>query len=193
MISNIKFIDDGELFNILGRAPAIAIHLLKDAVDDIADAVEAEAKIRAPYREFGSLKEHAVDRDDVEIGIVFPTAAGPRARIEGGAQLGGFQPVLPRTIGKGNIVARSSITLPSIPRHARWVHEGTGLYGPLKRLIYPRTAPFMVFHSLGQWWKLPSVKGQKPNPYLEEAFRDVEATYAPVRLQKLRAEIKLLT
>src|SRR4051812_27685854 len=49
----------------------------------------------------------------------------------------GVQPVLPRGAG-GRFVEGSR-------RYPVYVHEGTGLYGPLKRAITPKRAKFMVF------------------------------------------------
>lgn len=143
----------------------------------------------------GELKKHPVEREDAIIGFVRSTRAGPRvfSASDGGSQIGGFQRILPGSIGKGNVVARAVLGLPELPQHAIWVHEGTGLYGPKHRLIRPRTAPFMVFNWVGVQWRLRTVKGQKPQPYLREAFEEISATYVPVRLAALRAEIRLLT
>lgn len=193
MISNVKFIGEKELFSVLGRAPAIALHLLRDAIDDIADAVEQEAREEAPFREHGSLKRDPVDRDETIIGFVTRTKVGPRARLEGGGQLGGVQAILPPSVGPGELVARSVITLPENVPHAKWVHNGTGIYGPTGLRITPKKANYFVFYSRSRWWKLDSVAGQKANPYLERAFEHVDVTYAPIRLAHLRAEIKTLT
>lgn len=58
--------------------------------------------------------------------------------------------------------------------YARWVHDGTGIYGPRGMPIRPRTAPFLVF----RWKKMnnklmvvKSVKGMKPNPFLKDALK----------------------
>lgn len=57
--------------------------------------------------------------------------------------------------------------------YARWVHDGTGIYGPRGQKITPRTAKFLVF----RWKKMgnklvvtKSVKGMKPNPFLKKAL-----------------------
>lgn len=52
--------------------------------------------------------------------------------------------------------------------YAKFVHGGTGLYGPKKRKITPKKARAL---------KTPygfrkSIKGQKANPYLENAFNE---------------------
>jgi len=63
--------------------------------------------------------------------------------------------------------------------HARYVHEGT--YGP----IVPRVAPYLRFEGWGPWaagnsgplgnraWRLKWVKGQRAQPFLTRAMRDV--------------------
>lgn len=57
--------------------------------------------------------------------------------------------------------------------YARWVHDGTGIYGPRARKITPKTAKYLKF----KWKKMgnktfffKSVKGIKPNPYLKDAL-----------------------
>jgi hypothetical protein len=57
--------------------------------------------------------------------------------------------------------------------YAKWVHDGTGIYGPKARPITPKSAKYLAF----KWKKrgnkqmfLKSVKGMKPNPYLKDAL-----------------------
>lgn len=68
--------------------------------------------------------------------------------------------------------------------YARWVHDGTGLYGPKHTLIFPKHASVLVFPSKIYGAKkgpfigkvvVPYTKGMKPNPFLKNAlpaFRD---------------------
>lgn len=68
--------------------------------------------------------------------------------------------------------------------YARFVHDGTGIYGPRKRVIKPKRAKALVWRSqqYGQtsgrfrgFVVAKSVKGMKPNPFLAAAlpaFRD---------------------
>src|SRR5690349_3582480 len=58
--------------------------------------------------------------------------------------------------------------------YARWVHDGTGIYGPRQKKIVPRTKTHLVF----RWKKMgnklmvvKSVKGMKPNPFLKDALK----------------------
>ena len=63
--------------------------------------------------------------------------------------------------------------------YARWVHDGTGIYGPKKMKIVPKRARALVFRSIvygakkGKWRGkvvVSSVKGMRGNPFLEEAL-----------------------
>lgn len=54
--------------------------------------------------------------------------------------------------------------------YAMYVHEGTGIYGPVGHPIVPRRARFLVFEWHGQTWFLRSVRGQKPNPFADRAM-----------------------
>lgn len=64
-------------------------------------------------------------------------------------------------------------------RHARYVHDGTGIYGPKRQVIRPKRAKALVFRSKTYGQKsgsfrgfvvVKSVKGMKPNPFLREAL-----------------------
>jgi len=65
-------------------------------------------------------------------------------------------------------------------KHARWVHSGTGLYGPKHAYIKPRTAKFLVFRSVKYGAKkgkgkgkvfVKRVAGMRPNPFLRDALK----------------------
>lgn len=63
--------------------------------------------------------------------------------------------------------------------YAVFVHEGTGLYGPFGRLIYPRVKRVMRF-SVGRGKKsrvvfTPYTKGMYPRPFLETALKAAAA------------------
>jgi hypothetical protein len=57
-------------------------------------------------------------------------------------------------------------------KHAVWVHEGTGLYGPPPaHLIYPRHARFLHFFTYdGVEHFVPFIRGQRPQPFLTDAL-----------------------
>lgn len=62
--------------------------------------------------------------------------------------------------------------------YARYVHDGTGIYGPKRRVIKPKRAKALVFRAAygrksGRYKGyvvVKSVKGMKPNPFLVEAL-----------------------
>lgn len=67
-------------------------------------------------------------------------------------------------------------------KYALFVHEGTGIYGPKKRVIRPKSGKYLVFASKkskvkkGKWKGkvvVPYVKGIKPNRFLTTALNDV--------------------
>jgi hypothetical protein len=58
--------------------------------------------------------------------------------------------------------------------YAAWVHRGTGIYGPHKQRIYPRRARYLVFTVKdGTLVFATSVRGQRGQPYLSEALKEV--------------------
>lgn len=57
--------------------------------------------------------------------------------------------------------------------YAEYVHEGTGIYGPLKRPIRPVRGKALEFEIGGQKLVRRSVKGMRPRPFLTRAVRKV--------------------
>lgn len=57
-------------------------------------------------------------------------------------------------------------------RYARWVHDGTGIYGPHGALIRPRTRKYLRFRpqGAGKYVYAKTVKGMRPNPFLRNAL-----------------------
>lgn len=57
-------------------------------------------------------------------------------------------------------------------KYARWVHDGTGIYGPRHTPIRPRTAKLLRFKPRGarRYIYARSVKGMKPNRFLANAL-----------------------
>lgn len=57
-------------------------------------------------------------------------------------------------------------------RYAKWVHDGTGLHGPLRRRIKPIRADYLVFRTKsGKKIVTKSVKGMAANPFLKDALK----------------------
>lgn len=50
--------------------------------------------------------------------------------------------------------------------YARYVQEGTGIYGPTGRPITPKTGQYLVFTANGRQYFLKSVRGAPARPYL---------------------------
>jgi hypothetical protein len=75
------------------------------------------------------------------------------------------------TSGRGGLIGVVEATAP----HALFVHDGTGLYGPKKALIYPRRAKVMRFVTKGgDLVFTPYTRGMRARPFLADALRAVE-------------------
>lgn len=192
-----------------------ALHLTAETVRDIARALAEEASEQAPLGKTGALKAHPVDVNEVTryvphhvgnnlpFGSVvepFPSFGGGfTVRGAGGRFVKGGSQLEPGTRGRGRSFTGEElelieVTLPEEPRHAVWVHEGTGIYGPEHEVIRPHPPnKIMVWENEdGNTIKAKFVRGQKPNPYLENAFVIINRTYIPARVEELRLEIKVL-
>jgi len=187
---SIEIISENDKVEFLSNVPRIAIHLVRDAIEDIADQIESQARLEAPQGDTGALKAHPVDRTDVTIGEV-----ETRAPLFGG----GFAIRGPtgfiRGVGTpdGKLIARSTVSVAEEPSHAIWVHNGTGIYGRTGFPIRPRTAKFLVFDAYGKHFVRRTVRGQTANPFLERAYVIINKDYIPLRIERLRLEIRTLT
>ena len=56
-------------------------------------------------------------------------------------------------------------------KHAKWQEFGTGLYGPRRAPITPKSKPFLVFKTKdGRWIRTKSVKGTRGRFYFKKAI-----------------------
>ena len=57
-------------------------------------------------------------------------------------------------------------------RYARWVHDGTGIYGPRGRRITPKSHKRLRFRPKGsrKFVYARSVAGMRPNPFMKNAL-----------------------
>ncbi len=57
-------------------------------------------------------------------------------------------------------------------KYARFVHDGTGIFGPEHHYIVPRHGKFLVFTPKGELVAVfaKKVKGMEPNPFLKDAL-----------------------
>jgi len=195
-MANIEIQGENDAFKIIGKTRAAAIHLLRDAIEDIGEKLEEEAKEQAPSGETGALRLHPVDVDEVKIGeltripafVKKGQAPGSSFLVRGPT---GFTAA--STPSEGNIVARQDITVAKDPAHAIWVHNGTGVYGRYHHPIVPRHANYLVFHIGPEKFVRKSVRGQPAQPFLENAYVIINNTYVPLRVERLRLEIKEIT
>lgn len=154
-----------DIFDLIGRMPDRALRLLRETIEDIADDIEELAESKIPEGETLVLKDAGIERRDLKR----------------------------RVRGPGGLVVKTELSVPKDPPYAKWVHDGTGVYGPKGVPYGPRTAPFMRFFWEGKWHKRKTVQGQAPQPYLRQAVEEANHTIIPVKLAELRAKLETLT
>lgn len=69
------------------------------------------------------------------------------------------------TDGKKGMVAATA-------KYAAYVHEGTGLFGPFKQRIFPKTKKALFWPGAAHPFK--SIKGMKPNPFFDRALKQIK-------------------
>lgn len=52
-----------------------------------------------------------------------------------------------------------------------WVNDGTGIFGPYRRMIYPKKKKAMVFEIDGEWVVAKKVKGQKGQKFIQKGIK----------------------
>lgn len=115
-----------------------------------------------------------VAQDMLRRGLLVETQA--KRNISGG---GGY----PKRVDTGR--ARASINTQLVVRdgrpiavvgsnvyYIRWIHDGTGIYGPRGRVIRPVRRRFMRWKPRGggKWIYARKVRGMRPNPFLRNAL-----------------------
>lgn len=126
------------------------------------------------------------------IGAVAKDLLKRGARVESRAKrnLSGVGGSGPRRIDTGLLRSSIAVQLFALPTglavrigtnvyYARYVHDGTGLYGPKHTLIVPKYSKVLAFRSkihgakkgkYAGWVFAKSIKGMKPNPFLRDAL-----------------------
>lgn len=75
------------------------------------------------------------------------------------------------------------------PRHAVFVHEGTGVFGPYRTPIVAPRGNVFAFEVAGVTKFRTRIMGQRPQPFMREAIELAERTYIPLRVVELGAEL----
>lgn len=95
--------------------------------------------------------------------------AGHPKRVDTGHLRSSIQ-VQIRQYGAGKVAIRIGTNV----KYARWVHDGTGIYGPRNRLIRPKKAKVLRFsgrrYGKTGYIYARHVKGMRGNAFLEDAL-----------------------
>lgn len=59
-------------------------------------------------------------------------------------------------------------------KYAPYQETGTGLYGPRRQMITPRSGRFLRFKVNGQWVFARAVRGVKPKWYMKKGYEEVQ-------------------
>jgi hypothetical protein len=106
---------------------------------------------------------------------------GFRVQARARRNLGGATGSGPRRVATGQLRASVSVQLRSFHgmpavrigsnlKHARWVHDGTGLYGPYKQMITPKVKKVLRWRGSNGYIFARKTRGMKANPFLENAL-----------------------
>lgn len=150
-----------------------------DRVVEVSKEIAEDAAQQAAY-----IMRFLAPEGDSDIHVGYETL---KSRIDwsramwhpGGAGGGGYWEA---TAG----VTRSTMHRPE-DDPAVFVYEGTGLFGPFRRLIVPRAGNLLVFQDKGRWIFTPHVKGQPPQRLWVMAAQDRANAVVASRLAILAA------
>lgn len=128
----------------------------------------------AAVRQLVSNPQGGVFRDLIRRGLLVETQAkrnlggigGPRRIDTGRLRASGHTQVV-MSEGQPAVIVAFPV------RYSRWVHDGTGLYGPRRTLIKPKHATRLRFKPRGsrRYVYAKAVKGMKPNRFLLNALK----------------------
>jgi hypothetical protein len=199
---------------ITSRLLLDAVDDIAQRVKSVAEDRAPMGKGENPRDRPGTLKEFGVIKKDAERHFVSGEFGSPGAFVDptapaigGGFSVRGGNPLnkgqfskrpsggfenLPGHVfsgeGSRTIVTASVELNPAVP-HAKWVHEGTGIFGPRHTPIVPVRAKYLRFRWRGKKRAMKSVRGQPAQPFLTEAYAYVNNVYANARVSELRAEL----
>lgn len=152
---------------IRGWSSGVKQRQMRDAVNDIIDAIYDEVRRRAPVGETRRLRDEAIDRD--------------RADAFGGRVL--------RDTYEGNVTLGPVQTGAFHSRlYPLFVHGGTGIFAG-KGLIRPQQASHMVFEIDGRKFRRKTVQGQRAQPFMREALAALQTSYIPIRVRTLAVRL----
>ena len=151
--------------------------LIRDAVDDIRDEVYDLAVKGAPKGETGNLKD-AINKnagDVLNVGVLVQQRHGNLDLFPTRAVVG---------------------VDPLLAPYAAAVHGGTGIFGPHHTMIVAKEISektgklkLMKWETKGKTFYAEEVKGQKPQPFMRDAYEVVSKGFAPARILRLKEEI----
>lgn len=85
--------------------------------------------------------------------------------------------------------SKDEVQLSTSAKYARYVDEGTGLYGPNKALIYPKRKKFMAWSKKGKVIYARYTKGQKGQHYVDKAVANFERKLPSVIAQAIKKSV----
>lgn len=134
---------------------------------DVADVLNRAARIGVASARVHAPKDKrllvaAISEDSIQFTV-------RRDHVEASFGVG---PVSRATRGAGGRFTGSASGARNYPL---WVHEGTGLYGHFHRLITPRRAKAMAFVGRTGFVVTKTVRGQRPQPYMQRGYDDARA------------------
>lgn len=105
-----------------------------------------------------------VGKDAMKRGRRVEASAKRRVRVKTGR--------LQRSIKakRDRVDGEAAVSVEAAAKHARWVHDGTGVYGPTGLPIRPRTRSTLKFRVGGTVIFAPSVRGQRGTHFLRDAL-----------------------
>lgn len=105
-----------------------------------------------------------VGKDTMQRGRKVEAAAKRRVSVRTGRLQRSIKVRRDRSEGEASVIVEATA------KHARFVHEGTGVYGPTGLPIQPKTRSVLKFRVGGVTIFSPSVRGQRGTHFLRDAL-----------------------
>jgi hypothetical protein len=153
---------------------------------NLTDGIEVDVPLATLEQRMQLLIMEALD----DLGLAIESAAKEKA----GFKTGNLRRNITRTRAAFDATGAISaeVGVARTAPYGVWHHEGTGIFGKYKTRITPTAGNVLAWRDAsvgGRMLFAKSVKGQKANPFMRDAYLLVKNTLADARMRKLAHDI----
>ena len=171
-------VGDDKFYADVDKARVETPFLIMHSLDEIGSHVKVLAESLAPIGETGVLKTYGIGQEEAKPTIGY--AEGYTSDW-----LSGTESIVP----EGDKTYQGVVGLRKEVRYSLFVHEGTGLWGPNRSIIYASKGNVFRLEKEGRVFYRKWFRGQRPQPFLKEAIEAASVSFIPLRVKYLGEQL----